>query len=161
MTPQFSLTTNPDIERLLEFDFLRATGRTGSKIGCNEGDCGACTVLVGELSPNGQTVSYQSMTSCLTPLGNAAGKHIVTVKTEHKAVLDTCKALERKKLAQVTYLPVDQQGRVSADQVREAVVHATQSIQRRNVGPGYTNIAVLGTAVPAGTFLSATATRSC
>ena len=34
-----------------------------------------------------------------------------------------------------------------ADQVREAVVHATQSIQRRNVGPGYTNIAVLGTAV--------------
>ena len=34
-----------------------------------------------------------------------------------------------------------------ADLVREAIVHATQSIQRRNVGPGYTNIAVLGTAV--------------
>ena len=52
----------------------------GTKIGCREGDCGACTVLVGELAADGQTVSYQSMTSCLTPLGNAHGKHIVTVE---------------------------------------------------------------------------------
>ena len=52
----------------------------GTKIGCREGDCGACTVLVGELAPDGQTVNYQSMTSCLTPLGNCAGKHIVTVE---------------------------------------------------------------------------------
>src|SRR4029450_12251346 len=52
----------------------------GTKIGCREGDCGACTVLVGELAPDGQTVSYQSMTSCLTPRGNGHGKHIVTVE---------------------------------------------------------------------------------
>jgi xanthine dehydrogenase small subunit len=52
----------------------------GTKIGCREGDCGACTVLVGELAADGQTVNYQSMTSCLTPLGNAHGKHIVTVE---------------------------------------------------------------------------------
>ncbi|TGE15579.1 FAD binding domain-containing protein [Hymenobacter elongatus] len=51
----------------------------GTKIGCREGDCGACTVLVGELQPD-NTVQYQSMTSCLTPLGNAHGKHIVTVE---------------------------------------------------------------------------------
>ncbi|MEM7101719.1 MAG: FAD binding domain-containing protein [Bacteroidota bacterium] len=50
----------------------------GTKIGCREGDCGACTVLVGSLK-NG-SVQYQSMTSCLTPLANAAGKHIVTVE---------------------------------------------------------------------------------
>jgi cysteine desulfurase len=53
------------------------------------------------------------------------GNHIITTTTEHKAVLDTCKALERKKLARVTYLPVDQYGRVSAEQVREAIADDT------------------------------------
>jgi len=52
----------------------------GTGIDCHEGDCGACTVLVGELNIDSQTVNYQSMPSCLTPLGNAHGKHIVTVK---------------------------------------------------------------------------------
>jgi xanthine dehydrogenase small subunit len=62
-------------------DFVRYHEQLkGTKIGCREGDCGACTVLVGELTPDGQTVNYQSMTSCLTPLGNAQGKHIVTVE---------------------------------------------------------------------------------
>jgi cysteine desulfurase len=53
------------------------------------------------------------------------GNHVITTTTEHKAVLDTCKALERKKLARVTYLPVDQHGRVSADQVRDAITRDT------------------------------------
>jgi xanthine dehydrogenase small subunit len=61
-------------------DFVRYNQHLkGTKIGCREGDCGACTVLVGELQPDG-AVQYQSMTSCLTPLGNAHGKHIVTVE---------------------------------------------------------------------------------
>ena len=60
-------------------DFVRYHKRlTGTKIGCREGDCGACTVLVGDIE-NGQLV-YRSMTSCLMPLGNAAGKHIVTIE---------------------------------------------------------------------------------
>jgi len=50
----------------------------GTKIGCREGDCGACTILVGDLE-NGELV-YRSMTSCLMPLGNANGKHIVSVE---------------------------------------------------------------------------------
>jgi len=53
------------------------------------------------------------------------GNHVITAATEHKAVLDTCKALERKKLARVTYLPVDRDGRVSADQVRDAIADDT------------------------------------
>ncbi|UOQ55145.1 FAD binding domain-containing protein [Hymenobacter cellulosivorans] len=61
-------------------DFVRYQQHLkGTKIGCREGDCGACTVLVGELQPDG-SVHYQSMTSCLTPLGNAQGKHVVTVE---------------------------------------------------------------------------------
>jgi len=60
-------------------DFLRRDqGLRGTKIGCREGDCGACTILVGEM--RGAAVHYRSMTSCLMPLGNAAGKHIVTIE---------------------------------------------------------------------------------
>jgi len=50
----------------------------GTKAGCREGDCGACTVLEGHLE-NG-TTHYKSIVSCLTPLGNVQGKHIVTVE---------------------------------------------------------------------------------
>jgi xanthine dehydrogenase small subunit len=50
----------------------------GTKIGCREGDCGACTILVGELSND--ELQYETMTSCLMPLGNAQGKHIVSIE---------------------------------------------------------------------------------
>src|SRR5213594_714262 len=53
------------------------------------------------------------------------GNHVVTAVTEHKAVLDTCKALERKGLAQVTYLPVDRFGMVDPDDVRRAITDKT------------------------------------
>ncbi|MFL6375229.1 MAG: FAD binding domain-containing protein, partial [Pyrinomonadaceae bacterium] len=60
-------------------DFVRyRKNLKGTKIGCREGDCGACTILVGELV--GDQVKYRSMTSCLMPLANAAGKHVVTVE---------------------------------------------------------------------------------
>ena len=60
-------------------DFIRHDmGLTGTKTGCREGDCGACTVLMG--SEEKGTVSYKSVVSCLTPLGNVHGKHIVTVE---------------------------------------------------------------------------------
>ncbi len=60
-------------------DFVRYhKNLKGTKIGCREGDCGACTVLVGELV--GDRVQYRTMTSCLMPLANAAGKHIVTIE---------------------------------------------------------------------------------
>lgn len=60
-------------------DFVRYYRHlTGTKIGCREGDCGACTILVGELQND--RLQYRSMTSCLMPLGNANGKHIVTIE---------------------------------------------------------------------------------
>jgi cysteine desulfurase len=48
------------------------------------------------------------------------GNHIITQLTEHKAVIDPCKRLERDGY-QVTFLPVDKFGQVHADQVREAI----------------------------------------
>ncbi|MBN2616152.1 MAG: FAD binding domain-containing protein [Bacteroidales bacterium] len=66
-------------EGMVLIDFIRSRQRlTGTKIGCREGDCGACTVLEGTL--NNGTVEYQSILSCLTPLGNVQGKHIVTIE---------------------------------------------------------------------------------
>ncbi len=77
-------TTEPAGSALL--DFVRYHEHlTGTKIGCREGDCGACTVLVGELAKDGQRITYQSMTSCLTPLGNCQGKHVVTVEGINQA----------------------------------------------------------------------------
>ena len=67
-------------------DYIRYYKRlAGTKIGCREGDCGACTLLVGDFE-NGQLV-YRSMTSCLMPLGNANRKHIVSVEGVNMAVL--------------------------------------------------------------------------
>ncbi|TMB01396.1 MAG: IscS subfamily cysteine desulfurase [Deltaproteobacteria bacterium] len=53
------------------------------------------------------------------------GNHVITAAIEHKAVLDTCKALERKGLATVTYLPVDRYGLVDPDDVRKAITDKT------------------------------------
>lgn len=60
-------------------DFIRYERHLpGTKIGCREGDCGACTVLIGDVRDG--MMHYQSMTSCITPLGNANGKHVITVE---------------------------------------------------------------------------------
>ena len=60
-------------------DFLRTNlALTGTKEGCREGDCGACTVLIGELS--GRKINYRSVNSCLFPIGDINRKHVVTVE---------------------------------------------------------------------------------
>src|ERR1700677_3424117 len=52
------------------------------------------------------------------------GNHIITQVTEHKAVLDTCKRLEKYGY-EVTYLPVGTDGLVSVDAVRAAITDKT------------------------------------
>ena len=59
--------------------YLRSRTRlTGTKEGCNEGDCGACNVLVGTLVEG--RVVYQPMPSCLVPVAELNRKHVVTVE---------------------------------------------------------------------------------
>ncbi|HEY3741504.1 MAG TPA: IscS subfamily cysteine desulfurase [Bryobacteraceae bacterium] len=52
------------------------------------------------------------------------GNHIITQATEHKATLDTCKRLE-KNGARVTYLPVQTNGLIDLDQLRDAITDKT------------------------------------
>lgn len=59
-------------------DFIRSNRLSGTKEGCKEGDCGACTVLAGEkINDN---LRYKAVNSCLLPIGNINGKHIVTIE---------------------------------------------------------------------------------
>jgi len=53
------------------------------------------------------------------------GKHIITSSVEHHAVLHTCEYLEKKQGCRVTYLPVDEDGRVNPDDVKAAIAEDT------------------------------------
>jgi len=64
-------------------DFLRETHQlTGTKVVCAEGDCGACTVLVGAVKPNADvdSVQYQSINSCIQFMHGLDCSHVITIE---------------------------------------------------------------------------------
>ncbi|MEY2537714.1 MAG: xanthine dehydrogenase large subunit [Verrucomicrobiota bacterium] len=60
-------------------EWLRRNGLTGSKEGCAEGDCGACSVAMVDCDAEGKPC-FRSINSCLVPLPLMAGRDIVTVE---------------------------------------------------------------------------------
>jgi xanthine dehydrogenase small subunit len=62
-------------------EYLRdVRGRTGTKEGCAEGDCGACTVVEGTLTPDGRRIQYRAINSCIRFMATMDGHEVVTVE---------------------------------------------------------------------------------
>ena len=85
MTEKITFILNNDLvvvkidPAVVLLDFIRKQKHlTGTKEGCKEGDCGACTVLMGNLKDN--KLEYHTVNSCLLPLGNIKNTHIVTIE---------------------------------------------------------------------------------
>ena len=68
---------DPEITLL---EYLRGIGLTGTKLGCAEGGCGACTVVVSQINPTTKKLYHASVNACLAPLVSVDGKHVITVE---------------------------------------------------------------------------------
>ena len=73
---------------------------------------------------SGATESDNLMIKGVAEMYREKGNHIITQAIEHKAVLDTCKRLEKEGY-EVTYLPVEKDGRVDPEDVRKAIKPTT------------------------------------
>ncbi|MEM9455927.1 MAG: IscS subfamily cysteine desulfurase [Myxococcota bacterium] len=121
MVPYFTMTYGNAASRTHSFGWAaeeaveRARGQVAEVIGA---DAKEITFTSGATESN--NLAIKGIAEYL----HEKGKHIVTVITEHKAVLDTCKYLERQGYS-VTYLPVDAEGLVTAQQVADAITDET------------------------------------
>ncbi|KAL9059902.1 MAG: hypothetical protein Q9162_000972 [Coniocarpon cinnabarinum] len=61
-------------------EYVRSLGLTGTKLGCAEGGCGACTVIVSQRNPTTARLYHASVNACLAPLVSVDGKHVITIE---------------------------------------------------------------------------------
>ncbi|XP_076463872.1 xanthine dehydrogenase/oxidase-like isoform X2 [Babylonia areolata] len=71
---------NPDPEMTLLQYLRRHLRLTGTKLGCGEGGCGACTVMLSRYHPHTSHIQHHSVNACLTPLCSVHGTAVTTVE---------------------------------------------------------------------------------
>jgi len=84
MSIKFRLNGNTVVVRDLEpttttLEWLRAQGHTGTKEGCAEGDCGACTIAV-RSAEGSESSRWRSVCSCILPMAQLADHDVLTVE---------------------------------------------------------------------------------
>ncbi|GMH11486.1 hypothetical protein Nepgr_013327 [Nepenthes gracilis] len=71
----------PDgLAHLTLLEYLRDIGLTGTKLGCGEGGCGACTVMVSCFDKRLNKCVHSAINACLAPLYSVEGMHVITVE---------------------------------------------------------------------------------
>ncbi|XP_002513485.2 xanthine dehydrogenase 1 [Ricinus communis] len=71
----------PDgLAHLTLIEYLRDIGLTGTKLGCGEGGCGACTVMVSYYDRKLNKCVHYAINACLAPLYSVEGMHVITVE---------------------------------------------------------------------------------
>ncbi|XP_038878581.1 xanthine dehydrogenase 1-like [Benincasa hispida] len=68
------------LAHLTLLEYLRDNGLTGTKLGCGEGGCGACTVMVSSYDANFKKCMHYAVNACLAPLYSVEGMHVITVE---------------------------------------------------------------------------------
>ena len=74
--PRLLLSVDPKMTLL---QYLRSEGLTGTKLGCGEGGCGACTVIISNQLKD-KHPSHKSVNACLTPLCTLDGYAVTTIE---------------------------------------------------------------------------------
>ena len=97
---------------------LRARNQVAALIGADEDErTGAREIVFTSGATEANNLAIKGVVEAYAD----RGRHVVTQVTEHKAVLDACKYLAEHHGCEVTVLPVDRHGRVSAEQVAAAI----------------------------------------
>ncbi|KAG6827920.1 hypothetical protein H0H92_009962 [Tricholoma furcatifolium] len=65
---------------LLDFIRSQGPGLTGTKLGCGEGGCGACTVVIQSKHPRTGILQHLAVNACLAPIVSVDGKHVITIE---------------------------------------------------------------------------------
>ena len=77
---EITVTSGDITPKTVLAQFLRDRGLTGTKVGCGQGGCGACTVMLTAWDLTLEKTVHRKINACLTPVFSLEGCHVTTVE---------------------------------------------------------------------------------